>query len=202
MTLKHIAPILIITVLLVACGGGGASPTAVATEKTSATQTTPAISYPAPGEQTPVLPTAPYPAPGEETPVPDNPYPAPGTPGGGTSSVPPSGYEPQPGDKNLTRDSVLLNMEDSQVVINSESPIQVSVQLSGSLSDPCHQLRVVVSLANANHEINLEVYSVYDSSLMCITVIKPFSVNIPLGTYPSGHYTVFVNGELLGEFSS
>lgn len=200
MRLKHMAPLLIIMLLLAACGGGGASPTAAATEQTSPTQGGTAISYPAPEGQTPV-PYNPYPAPGELTPIPLNPYPAPVTPGGTASLIPPSGYEPQPGDSKLTRDKVLLDMDNSRVVVSNETPTQVSVQLSGSLADPCHELRVVVSPANANREINLEVYSVYDSSVMCITVIKTFNVDIPLGTYPSGQYTVYVNGELLGEFN-
>jgi hypothetical protein len=32
--------------------------------------------------------------------------------------------------------------------------------------------------------------------------VEPFEANIDLGTYPSGHYSVWVNGELAGEFDS
>jgi hypothetical protein len=42
-----------------------------------------------------------------------------------------------------------------------------------------------------------------DASQACITVLKPFSATIALGSYFSGgHFTVFVNGELVGEFDA
>ncbi len=131
--------------------------------------------------------------------IPDTP--PPGVPT--SAPAPPlSGYEPQPGDEKLKRDQVFLELESSQVVSSQSQPPQVNLTLMGSLSDPCHKLRVVVSPPNARNEINLDVYSVFDLNLACITVIQPFSADIPLGTYPVGHYTVYVNGQLLGEFDS
>lgn len=119
-----------------------------------------------------------------------------------TPTPPPSGYEPQAGDDKLTRDQASIDMQNSSVVVRESMPPQVSVILNGILSDPCHQLRVVVSPPNAQREVNLEVYSVFDSSMMCIMVIKPFSATIALGTYTGGHFTVFVNGQLIGEFDA
>ncbi len=119
-----------------------------------------------------------------------------------TPTPPPSGYEPQSGDDKLTRDQVTLDMQDSSMVVRESMPPQVSVILNGILSDPCHQLRVVVSPPNAQREINLDVYSVFDPSLMCIMIIKPFNATIALGTYTGGHFTVFVNGQLIGEFDA
>ncbi len=118
-------------------------------------------------------------------------------------SIPPSGYEPQPGDDKLKRDQVFLDAENSRVVVDASLPPQVSVTLNGNLSDPCHQLRVVVGAANTNREINLDVYSVVDAGQACITVLKPFSATIPLGSYfYGGHFTVYVNGQLVGEFDA
>jgi hypothetical protein len=111
-------------------------------------------------------------------------------------------YEPQPGDEKLTRDQVFLDMENSDLLIMESYPIQVSAVLDGSLSDPCHQLRVVVNPADAENQINLEVYSVFDPGVACMTVIEPFNATIPLGSYPDGEYTVMVNGESLGSFGS
>ncbi len=48
----------------------------------------------------------------------------------------------------------------------------------------------------------LDVYSVVDPSLVCIMVIKPFNVTIPLGTFSGGHFSVFANGQLIGEFDA
>ena len=118
------------------------------------------------------------------------------------SSIPPSGYEPQPGDDKLTRDQAFLEVENSRVVIQESMPAQVSVIINGSLSDPCHQLRVVVTPANPQNEINLDAYSLFNPDQACITVIKGFSATIPIGSYAGGHYTVFVNGALVGEFDS
>jgi hypothetical protein len=119
-----------------------------------------------------------------------------------TPALPPSGYEPQPGDDKLQRDKVFLDVENSSVMIRESLPAQVSVMLNGSLSDPCHQLRVVVTSANVRNEINLDVYSVFDPGVACITVIRPFSATIPVGNYAGGHFTVYVNGQLAGEFDA
>ena len=115
-------------------------------------------------------------------------------------TIPPSGYEPQPSDTNLERDQVSLAMEDSRVVIGESFPAPVSAILNGDLSDPCHQLRVVVTFTDAQDQINLEVYSLFDPSVACITVLKQFTVSIPLGSYTNSQYTVMVNGERLGLF--
>jgi predicted small lipoprotein YifL len=117
-------------------------------------------------------------------------------------SIPTSGYEPQLEDDKQKRDQVFLDVENSSVVTMESYPVQVSVVLNGNLSDPCHQLRVVVTPANAQNEINLDIYSVVDPSVACITVLKPFSATIPLGNYAGGHYMVYVNGQLLGEFDA
>jgi hypothetical protein len=188
MTLKHIAPILIITLLLAACGGAGASPTAVITELPSSTQTSAPISYPAPVEQTPV-PTISI-------------YPAPGTPGTGNPVIPLSGYEPQPGDENLKRDQVSLDLENSQLVITASDPAQAMATLNGNLTDPCHFLRVVVTPPGTTEAIDIEVYSLVDPNTTCIAQLEPFSASIPLGSYASGVYTVMVNGERLGQFDT
>ncbi len=119
-----------------------------------------------------------------------------------THIIPLSGFEPQPGDAKLERDQVMLDFANSALMLGRSQPVQASAVLTGTLSDPCHQLRVVVSPPNAQNEINLEVYTVYDPNMMCIMVIKPFSVTIPLGTFSGGHFMVFANGQIIGEFDA
>jgi len=143
-----------------------------------------------------------YPVPAVETPPAYSPYPAPGTPGDGYLAIPLSGFEPQPGDAKLTRDKVFLDLKSSSVVFSESLLTQVSVLLNGNLSDPCHQLRVVVTPAYTQNEIDLEIYSVVDPSTVCIAVESPFSATIPLGSYSTGQYEVVVNGERLGEFGT
>ncbi len=118
------------------------------------------------------------------------------------STIPPSSYEPQPDDSKLTRDQIYLDMQSSRILISESFPVQVSVILNGNLSDPCHKLRVVATPPNPQHEIRLDVYSVFDPKVVCITVLQPFNATVPLESYSSGHYTVFVNEQLLGEFDA
>ena len=186
---KSLVMLLIITLILAACAG----PTSTAPVVTENPLTpTPRASVPTP-----------YPEPVVVTPLPTiSAYPEPGSPGTGTPVIPPSGYEPQPGDESLKRDRVLLELESSQIVESTAVPTQVKVSLQGNLSDPCHRLRVVVTPPDAQNTINLDVYSLVEPGLACITVLKPFIASIPLGSYTGGHYTVMVNGEKLGEFGS
>ena len=95
---------------------------------------------------------------------------------------------------------MILDKVASQLIESGTQPNEVSARLKGSLSDPCNQLRIVLTPADAQNKIDLEVYSLFDSSNACVTVIQPFLVNYPLGTFSSGHYSVYLNGELLGEF--
>jgi len=181
--------LLLVTLLFAACASPTPMPFNPATEN-------PATTIPGLG-----APTT-YPVPVVVIPTDSSAYPQPGTPGAWYSATPPSGYEPQPADANLTRGEVFLDLKTSSVVIRESYPVQVSVILNGNLPDPCYKLRVVVVPANAQNEVNLVVYSVADRGLMCITVIEPFTATIPLSSYPSGHYKVFANGQLLGEFDS
>jgi len=109
-------------------------------------------------------------------------------------------YAPQPGDKTLTRGEVSLDMTATELVMMGAQQKEPTAVLSGNLPDPCHQLRIVLSPADSQNKINLQVYSVFDQKMMCIMVIKTFQVSVPLGNYPPGHYSVYVNDQLLGEF--
>jgi len=107
-------------------------------------------------------------------------------------------YAPRPADAVLTRDNVTL--DSAELVTTDKQPIKVSVLLSGYMSDPCHQLRIAPAPIFNQNEINLQVYSVYDPQTMCTMVIKSLEVSFPLDNFPRGHYSVSVNGQLLGEF--
>ena len=124
------------------------------------------------------------------------------TPTQPTSEIPPSSYEPQPGDEKLSPGEVFLELDKSSLLIMESYPIQVNAILNGNLPDPCHQLRVVVATADAENRINLKVYSLVDPAQTCLAVLQPFTATIPLGSYADGKYSVYVNDELLGEFEA
>jgi hypothetical protein len=109
-------------------------------------------------------------------------------------------YVPQPDDANLTRETLFI--EEFGLLIRESYPPQIALGISGNLPTPCHQLRAAISEPDAENKINVEVYTVVDPNMMCTQVLKPFSETIELGTFPSGHYSVWVNGQLAGEFDS
>lgn len=117
-----------------------------------------------------------------------------------TNEPQPDPFAPQPGDDQLTRREAFI--DEASLLIRESYPPQIALSLTGDLPTPCHQLRVVKSVPDQENKITIEVYSVVDPNTVCIQVIEPFEEQIELGTFPTGHYTVWVNGELAGEFDS
>lgn len=109
-------------------------------------------------------------------------------------------YAPQPDDDRLGRGNAYLDAVD--VLVMESYPVQIGLSLRGSLPTPCHQLRVRVEAADAQNRIVVEVYSVAAADQVCIQVLQPFEANLNLGSYPPGHYSLWVNGEKVGEFDS
>jgi hypothetical protein len=58
-----------------------------------------------------------------------------------------------------------------------------------------------VSKPDAQNRIQVEAYSVIDPNRLCTQVISPFETQITLGSFTSGKYSVYINGEYLGEFT-
>ncbi len=131
------------------------------------------------------------------TPGPDEPVTA--EPGGAATPAP-QPWDPQPGDKSLERGPA--HVEGAAVLVLESFPVQIMLTLSGSLPTPCHQLRVAVAAPDAQNQIAVEVYSVADPAQSCTQNLAPFEVNVPLGSFPSGSYTVLVNGTPMGEFTA
>ena len=94
-------------------------------------------------------------------------------------------------------------LTEMQLMIMESYPVQVAVSISGDLPTPCNELRYSVAEPDAENQIFIEVYSVSTPDEICIQVLDPFSENIsiPVQDLPDGSYTVFVNLELVGEFS-
>jgi hypothetical protein len=122
--------------------------------------------------------------------------------GSSSASISATSYSPQPTDISLTRDKVSINLAKSYLIVSPGSPVKVSAFLTGYLPDPCHVLRIVVGAASASSNISIQAYSLFKAGTACATVIQPFSVTVPLGSFSSGQYTVLVNGLKLGSFSA
>ncbi len=108
--------------------------------------------------------------------------------------------EPAPGDGNKVRAAAFI--DSVQLLILESYPVQINLELNGSLPTPCHKLRVAVDPPDKENRIYVDVYSVVDADKICIQVIDPFATTIKLGSFPAGHYSVYVNDELVGEFYS
>lgn len=109
-------------------------------------------------------------------------------------------YVPQAGDIFLSRSQVYL--DSAEIFVLESFPVQVTLQLDGNLPTPCHKFRVSIAEPDPENRINVAVYSVVDPAAICTQVLKPVSASIPLGSFPAGHYTVWVNGEQVGEFDA
>jgi len=107
-------------------------------------------------------------------------------------------FAPIPGDTKWVSGKAFLNVSEVEVKNNNE----VSLKLAGDLPTPCHKLRVMISEADDEKMIHIEVYSVANPEEMCIQVLSPFEVKIPLGFYDEGEYTIVVNGEQIDLFQS
>jgi len=109
-------------------------------------------------------------------------------------------YAPRAGDDALQRGNAFL---DSTDILTMESyPLQFAVLLKGNLPTPCNELRVVYNPPDAENKIQLEVYSVADPNAVCTQMLQPFEQSVALGSFPAGHYTIWVNGKQVGEFDA
>ena len=107
---------------------------------------------------------------------------------------------PRPGDEQLTRGEVFINQ--ASLLIRESYPPQIALSVSGDLPTPCHELRAAIGQPDQENKIPVDLYSVVDPNMVCTQVLEPFEEQIELGTFPTGHYSVWVNGELAGEFDS
>ena len=136
----------------------------------------------------------------QASPEPDTPVTSP--PGDNVSTNEPvlNPFAPQPGDAALTRGNVYIN--EASLIIRESFPPQISLTLAGDLPTPCNQLRAEIHPPDPQNKINVDVYSVVDPNQVCVQVLEPFEESIDLGTFPTGHYTVWVNGSMAGEFDT
>jgi len=106
-------------------------------------------------------------------------------------------WQPQAGDDQLLRNEVYL---DSQLVVTLKSfPPQFILKLKGNLPTPCHKLRVQVNPPDAARKIQVEVYSLAKPDEICIQMLQPFEVGVPLKDLPAGTYEALVNQQAAGE---
>jgi hypothetical protein len=111
-------------------------------------------------------------------------------------------YAAQPGDGAMMRgelriDSASLNLAESQ-------PVQVMLNLAYFQPTPCFSLRVETSQPDAQNRINVSAYAVAEKDKPCalMALSTPLHASLNLGSFPKGHYGVWLNGAKVGEFDA
>jgi hypothetical protein len=107
---------------------------------------------------------------------------------------------PSEDNPNLVKTGV--NIESAEILDLESYPLQFKLRLQGNLPSPCHRLDVSVQDPDTQHQIKVEVTAAVDSNKVCAQVIQPFDVTVDLGSYPSGRYTLWLNGEKVGDLQS
>ncbi len=106
-------------------------------------------------------------------------------------------YAPQAGDSSLSADTATY-----ESTVSTQTGKDVQLDLAYRLPNPCHQVRIVVSTPDANGRINLKLYSVFEAGKPCtlMALATPLHAQLDLGSFPKGHYTVYVNDTKAVEF--
>lgn len=132
--------------------------------------------------QTPSLQDTPV-----ETKTPDTPY----------IEQPVTG-QPTPDGVSMQRSRVTL--ESVELLQKESFPKQITLELSGFLPTPCHQVKAEVHQPDTQNRIEIDVYSLADPNVFCVQVLAPFELHVELGSYPAGKYRVVINAEERGHF--
>lgn len=111
-------------------------------------------------------------------------------------------YAPQSGDSDRITDDI--SIESSGVSMAKSQPPQLLVNFEYFPPTVCHELRVEVSGPDGQNQIHLKAYAVAEKDQACILIApaEPLQANLNLGSFPSGQYTVVLNGNQIGEFNS
>jgi hypothetical protein len=75
-------------------------------------------------------------------------------------------------------------------------PVQVQLEVRGSLPTPCHE--AIFEVQDLGDVIDVRLWSLADADAICIQVLEPFEIVIPLGSYETADIPVALNGEVVG----
>lgn len=110
---------------------------------------------------------------------------------GGATGTPPQGG------------AVYINAAD--LLIMESFPVQIMLHVAGDLPTPCHTFHYAYQIGSASDRFRIDVtgWSEADPAAMCAQVLQPFEENIslPMSGAADGTYSVYLNGEFVGEFS-
>jgi hypothetical protein len=111
-------------------------------------------------------------------------------------------YAPQPGDSALMAGDITV--DSTSVFMDESQPPQLKIYLNYFPPTPCYQLRVEVNGPDDQNQIHLKAYGVAEKDKPCalMALATPLQANLNLSNPPTGHYSVFLNDNLIGEVDS
>jgi len=111
-------------------------------------------------------------------------------------------YAPQAGDSDLMAGDITI--DSTSVFLSKSQPSQLMVNFAYYQPTPCYQLRVEISGPDSEKHIALKAYAVAEKDKACtlMALATPLQASLNLGSFPSGHYVVFLNDNQIGEFDS
>lgn len=96
-----------------------------------------------------------------------------------------------------TGDPNPVYLDSTQILYLESYPVQVNLLVRGSLPTPCHQ--PLYEVRDLGDSIDVLLWSQTDPDQICIQVLEPFELVIPLGSFESADMPVFLNGEKVGQ---
>jgi hypothetical protein len=87
----------------------------------------------------------------------------------------------------------LLQVDSVEVVIRESFPAQVSVLVRGTLPDACTEVAGIAQRRDGN-AIEVTITTERDPQALCAQALEPVEVEVGLGDFQAGDYTVTVNG--------
>ncbi len=100
---------------------------------------------------------------------------------------------------------VAIYIKSTDLLVAESYPVQISLHVTGDLPTPCHSFNYSYQIGSPNDRFRIDVsaWSESDPDAVCVQVLEPFDVNIaiPMEGAPQGSYSVWLNGEKIGDFS-
>jgi len=111
-------------------------------------------------------------------------------------------YAPQANDGEMQRGDVTI--DSSMLSLTKSLPPQAMLNFAYFQPTPCYQLRVEVSQPDAQNRIDVTAYALAEKDKPCalMALATPLQASLNLGSFPSGHYSLWLNNVKVDEFDS
>ncbi|MCH7588563.1 MAG: hypothetical protein IIC78_11125 [Chloroflexi bacterium] len=92
-----------------------------------------------------------------------------------------------------------VKIKSATLLVIESFPMRASLALRGELPSACHALVWEVNGPNEKNIIEVTTYAESQGEKICIQLLAPFEVKIPLGNFMELGFSVRLNGENIGD---